>query len=178
VVATLWLIRDYEHRRAVQALEAQTYNGADAIRASAYPDLVNPFHWYGVVEAANFFALLPVEVDSSEPEVDPANRMQIRYKPEETPITLAAKSSYLGRVYLDWAKYPVTEAETLDGDRGYIVNFQDLRFVQLPNLFGRLRGERDNSPRPLGAGVRLNSNLQVVGDVYGSGVNRVTVPEP
>jgi inner membrane protein len=175
-VAMLWLIRDYEHRRAVQALEAQTYNGADPVRASAYPDLVNPFHWYGVIEATNFFALAPV--DSSGPEVDPANRMQIRYKPEETPITLAAKRSYLGRVYLDWAQYPVTETEILNGDRGYIVDFQDLRFVQMPNLFSRLRGGQDDAPRPLGAGVRLDSNLQVLGDVYGAGKNRVTVPEP
>ena len=33
------------------------------------------------------------------PEVDPEGRMQIRYKPEETPVTLAAKKTYLGRVY-------------------------------------------------------------------------------
>ena len=32
-----WGLRDYEHRRAVQALEARTYNGADPLRASAYP---------------------------------------------------------------------------------------------------------------------------------------------
>jgi inner membrane protein len=176
-IATVWLIRDYEHRRAVQALEAQTYQGADPVRASAYPDLVNPFHWYGVVETTNFFVLAPV--DSSGPEVDPANQMQIRYKPEETPITLAAKRSYLGRAYLDWAKYPITETEPLDsGERGYLVNFQDLRFVQLPGLFSLLRGERENGSRALGAGVRLDANLQVVGDVYGTGANRVTVPEP
>jgi inner membrane protein len=176
-IATVWLIRDYEHRHAVQALEAQTYQGVDPVRASAYPDLVNPFHWYGVVETTNFFVLAPV--DSSGPEVDPANQMQIRYKPEETPITLAAKRSYLGRAYLDWAKYPITETEPLDsGERGYLVNFQDLRFVQLPGLFSLLRGERENGSRALGAGVRLDANLQVVGDVYGTGANRVTVPEP
>jgi inner membrane protein len=178
-VATVWLIRDNEHHRAVEALEAQTYNGADPIQASAYPDLLNPFHWYGVVETANFFALAPVEVDSAGPEVDPANQMRIRYKPEETPITLAAKQSYLGRVYLDWAKYPVTETEALDsGQGGYIVNFQDLRFVQMPNLFSRLRGERGNVRSALGAGVRLDKNLRVVGDVYGVGAKQVTVPEP
>ncbi|MGA8859876.1 MAG: hypothetical protein WB506_07685, partial [Candidatus Sulfotelmatobacter sp.] len=78
-------------------------------------------------------------------------------------------------VYLDWAQYPITETEALDPpDGGYIVNFQDLRFVQLPSLLNRGGGPR----RPLGAGVQLDRNLRVVGDVYGSGKNRVVVPEP
>ncbi len=42
-VVTLWGVRDYEHRRAVNALQARSYEGADPIRTSAYPDIVNPF---------------------------------------------------------------------------------------------------------------------------------------
>jgi len=176
-VVLLWTVRDYEHRRAVNALQARTYNGADPTRASAYPDLADPFRWYGVVETADFFVLAPV--NSLGPEVDPEDKLQLRYKPEETPITLAAKRSYLGRVYLDWAQYPITQTETLDGrEQGYIVDFQDLRFVQLPSFFSRLRGGHDSASKPLGAGVRLDHNLNVVGDVYGSDDNRVTVPEP
>ncbi|MGA7169785.1 MAG: metal-dependent hydrolase, partial [Candidatus Sulfotelmatobacter sp.] len=41
-VVLLWTLRDFEHRRAVAALQARTYNGADPARASAYPDLDNP----------------------------------------------------------------------------------------------------------------------------------------
>jgi inner membrane protein len=176
-IVLLWLVRDFEHRRAINALQARTYNGADPIKASAYPALASPFHWYGVIETTNFFGLVPV--DSLSPEVDPENKLQIRYKPEETPITLAAKRSYLGRVYLDWAEYPITQTETLDsGQPGYIVDFQDLRYVQLPSLLSRMRGGRDEASRPLGAGVQLDGNLRVVGDVYGSGANRKTYPEP
>ncbi len=176
-VVGLWIVRDYEHRRAVNALDACTYNGAEPVSVGAYPDLWNPFQWYGVVETTNFFALAPV--DSTGPEVDPEGEMQIRYKPEETAITLAAKRSYLGRVYLSWARYPITQTETLDsGECGYIVDFQDLRFAQLPNLFNRVRGRREGESRPLGAGVRLDRDLHVIGDVYGSGDKRVTVPEP
>jgi len=172
-VILLWGLRDYEHRRAVSALGARTYQGAEPLRASAYPTMTNPFHWYGVVETPAFFALAPV--DSLGTEVDPEGRLEIRYKPEETPVTLAAKNSYLGRVYLDWAQYPITETETLDSpEAGYIVEFVDLRFVQLPSLLNR-RSERN---RALAAGVRLDKNLQVMGDVYGSGKKRVTVPEP
>ena len=172
-VVVLWGLRDYEHRRAVNALAARTYQNAEPLRVSAFPTMTNPFQWYGVVETSAFFALAPV--DSIAPEVDPEGRLEIRYKPEETPVTLAAKNSYLGRVYLDWAQYPITETETLDSpEAGYIVEFVDLRFVQLPSLLNR--GSEQN--RALAAGVRLDKNLQVVGDVYGSGKKRVTVPEP
>jgi inner membrane protein len=171
-VVLLWGVRDYEHRRAVNALAARTYGGDDPLRISAYPTWVNPFRWYGVVETPTLFALAPV--DSLRTEVDLEDKLDLRYKPEETPITLAAKRSYLGRVYLDWAQYPITQVETLDPpENGYIVHFQDLRFVRLPSLLGG--GDRG---RALGAGIQLDRNLHVLGDVYGSGANRVTVPEP
>jgi inner membrane protein len=172
-VVFMWGLRDFEHRRAVAALAARTYQEAEPLRVSAYPALADPFHWYGVVETSSFFVLAPV--NSSGPEVDPGGDLSIRYKPEETPITLAAKKSYLGRVYLDWAQYPVTATETLSSrENGYIVDFQDLRFVQLPSLFGNWRGTR----RALGAGVQLDKDLKVVGDVYGSGKAQKLYPEP
>jgi inner membrane protein len=172
-VALLWGWRDYEHRRAITALAARTYQGADPLRVSAYPTMTDPFQWYGVVETPAFFVLAPV--DSRRPEVDPEDHLDIRYKPEETPITLAAKKSYLGGIYLDWAQYPITETEELQPpESGYIVDFQDLRFVQLPSVLSPRRGPR----RALGAGVQLDKNLHVVGDVYGSGQQRTTVPEP
>jgi inner membrane protein len=172
-VVLLWGLRDYEHRRAVSALAARTYQDAEPLRVSAYPSLADPFHWYGVVETPGFFVLAPV--DSLDPQVDPEDKLEIRYKPEETPVTLAAKKSYLGRVYLDWAQYPIIETETPNPpEAGYIVNFQDLRFVQLPSLLSRRGGAR----RALGAGVQLDKNLHVVADIYGSGENQKAYPEP
>ena len=177
-IVLMWGVRDYEHRRAVNALAARTYNDADPVRVSAYPTWINPFHWYGVVETQAFFALAPV--NSLGPEVDPNGELAIRYKPEETPITLAAKKSYLGRIYLDWAQYPITETEALeDASRGYIVRFQDLRYVEIPSAFNRDRGRR-----VLGASVELDKNLHVVGDVRetqdrnGEVTKRVVEPEP
>jgi inner membrane protein len=149
-----WGVRDYGHRRAVNALNARMYEGADAIRASASPTWFNPFQWYGVMETQNFLAT--VLVDSSIPEVDPRGDMRIHYKPEETPVTLAAKRSYMGRVYLDWAKYPITETEKLESG-GYIVRFKDLRFEYLARS-GRT---------PLSAGVELDANLHVVREFIG-----------
>jgi inner membrane protein len=161
-VVALWGVRDYEHRRAVNALEARVYEGAEPMRASAYPSWINPFRWYGVVETQNFFATMLV--DSSVPDVDPEGQMRIRYKPEETPVTLAAKKSSLGRVYLDWAKYPITETEKIESPPGYIVRFTDLRY-DYPGRTGR---------SPLSAAVQLDRDLKVVREWFGS---RSQVPD-
>jgi inner membrane protein len=169
-IVLMWGLRDYEHRRAVQALEARTYNGVDPLRASAYPKWIDPFHWDGVVETPALFALAPV--DSLAPEVDPEGSMEIRYKPEETPVTLAAKNSYIGRVFLDWAQYPITETETLQPpEKGYIVLFQDLRYAGIPRSLTRGRGG-------LSKAVQLDQNLHVVGDVYEGKEGKIVVPEP
>jgi inner membrane protein len=89
--------------------------------------------------------------------------MQIRYKPEETPVTLAAKKTYPGRVYLSWAKYPVTETEELQSDpvdntrAAYAVRFRDLRY-DYPGSGAR---------GTLGAVVLLTRDLQVVDERFG-----------
>ena len=156
-VVAIWGVRDYEHRRAVNALEARSYESTDPIRASAFPSWGTPFRWAGVVETQNFFAM--TMVDSLATDVDPDGEMQILYKPEETPVTLAAKRSYLGRVYLDWAQYPITETEPIEsGDQGYVVRFKDLRF-QRP-------GKTTQSV--LTGTVELDRNLKVVKEYTGS----------
>jgi inner membrane protein len=175
-VFACWGLRDYEHRRAIAALQSRNYRGADAIRVSAYPYWVNPFRWYGVAETPAFFATM--DVDSLAPEVDPDAQMQIHYKPEETPVTLAAKRTYLGRVYLSWAQYPVTETQQLvnapaglgpasngpansgpadSGRAAYVVRFRDLRY----DSPGR------NARVTLGAMVFLTRDLQVVEERFG-----------
>lgn len=160
-ILLMYGVRDYEHRCAVAAMNALTYQNADPLRVSAYPTMINPFQWFGVAETRDFFALVPV--DSRIPEVDPAGEMQLRYKPEETPITLAAKRSYLGRAYLDWAAYPITETEALDNG-SYLVEFEDLRFWYSGRALPWLRR---SGGKPLSAGVELNHSLQVTGYVFG-----------
>ena len=165
-VVAVWAVRDYEHRRAVAALESRTYQQAEAVRVSAYPNWVNPFRWYGVAETPAFFAM--TEVNSWTTEVDPQGDMRIRYKPEESPATLAAKKSYLGRVYLDWAQYPITETEQVsDGQVAYVVRFRDLRYDS-PG-----RGTRTT----LGAVVLLDRNLRVVEERFGIRASNARLPQ-
>jgi len=153
-VLLVWGVRDYEHRRAIHALDARLYDGDDPVRVSAFPYWLNPFQWYGVVETPAFFATM--QVDSLGPDVDPEGHMRIQRKPEETPVTLAAKNSALGRVYLDWSQYPIVETEPTES--GYIVRFHDLRF----DYPGQARRA------VLGASVELDKNLKVVRENFGS----------
>ena len=151
VVALVIVVRDFEHRRAVSALKARTYRDEDPLRASAFPQPINPFSWNGVVETRDFFLLLPVDSDSGE--VDPENLAELRVKPEETAVTLAAKKSYLGQIYLDWAGYPLVTTERLEDSR-YQVRFEDLRFESMQGII------RSRTP-PLAGYAIVDSNLKV-----------------
>ncbi len=160
LMVALWGVRDYQHRRAVAALEARIYQGAEPIRVSAYPYYVNPFKWYGVVDTKKFYER--VLVDSLTPEVDAATGGETRYKPEETAAIQAAKETHMGRVYLDWAQYPMYEVEARGEGPGrtYVVRFYDVRFDYL--AMGRRRG------RTLGATVVLDQDLREVRERFGS----------
>ena len=154
-MALTWGVRDYEHRRALAAMDSLTYHGEDAIHRGASPYMINPFLWGGVVETQDFFETMPV--DSLSPEVDPKNEGQLHYKPPETPESLAAKKSYLGRVYLDWAKYPVAQVERPEAPQpGTVVYFSDLRFAYF----------RRRSRAPLGACVVLDPQLRVISEGF------------
>jgi inner membrane protein len=140
----------------VAALNSLTYNDKEPLRASAYPYPVTPFRWYGLVETEDEFHQFLV--NSRSGEVDREGRGRVWHKPEETEVSLAAKRSYLGRVYLDWAQYPYWEVEqTNDPGRAYIVRFFDLRYSY-----------PDQDRRPLRCHVELDRNLNVVAEVWGS----------
>lgn len=150
-VAAVIFVRDFEHRRAVAALNSRTYRDEEPLRASAFPRMLNPFAWNGVVETKDFFYMLPV--NSGTGEIDPQEQGVVRFKPEETPVTLAAKKSRLGRVYLDWADYPLVSVENMEGGR-HLVHFEDLRFESVEGLAQR-------ASSPLRAMVVLDPQLRV-----------------
>ncbi|HYX70696.1 MAG TPA: metal-dependent hydrolase [Terriglobales bacterium] len=157
-IVLIWTVRDYEHRKAVEVMRSIEYENALPLRASAYPYAVSPFRWYGVAETTNFFEM--VVVDSSKPDIDPQSKTRIRYKPEETPASLAAKQTYLGRVYLDWAQYPMTETEQRS-DGTYEVRFIDLRYTY---------PERGSALR---SAVILDKDLKELAERFGSHMQKV-----
>ncbi len=146
----VWGVRDYQHRRAVTAMNSFLYRGAAPLRVAAYPYMIDPFRWHGVVETSDFFETVPV--NSLAPDVDDS-RGQVFYKPPETDASRAAKSSYFGQVYLDWAVFPYVEVEKFQGETsGYLAEFKDLRYT-FPESRGR---------RTLGGYVVLNPELRVL----------------
>ncbi|HEY6348817.1 MAG TPA: metal-dependent hydrolase [Candidatus Angelobacter sp.] len=144
-------VRDFEHRRAVNILTSLTYRDEEPLRASAYPTLFNPFEWIGVVETRDFFTSGTANPRQGTFEAD--DRLPPHYKGEETAVTLAAKKSRLGGIYLDWAQYPVVEAERLPDEKGYKVRFVDWRFIRISS---------DRQSFPLAGYVILDSKLNVV----------------
>jgi inner membrane protein len=156
-VVLTWGIRDYEHRRAISALESRLYQDETPLRVSAYPHWGNPLSWYGVVETTKFYATM--NVDSSTPEADPESNLHVHFRPEPTPVTEAARNTALGRFYFSWARYPMTETETLTDPAGYRVRLFDLRFgdPQLRQMITRMGGRR-----PLSFEVDFDSQLHEV----------------
>lgn len=161
LVAMVWWVRDFNHRRAIALLESQRYEEQDPIKISASPYMLNPFKWLGVVETQNAFFTQPV--DTWKGEVDPQRTAVVRYKPEETPLTLAAKNSPLARVYLDWARHPYTEAIVPDKPGGdVVVRIRDLRY-DYPDLRLRLpSGDGSEDRTPLTMMVKLDAQLRVI----------------
>ena len=152
-VAGLYAVRDYEHRKAKNALEAQTFESSRPERVSIYPYPVRLTHWYAVVETRDSF--VSSDVNSISGRLDPAELLTIT-KPPETPATRAAKQSYFGRAYLAWAQYPLVTEEKAGTNT--IVHFRDLRF-DYPGMRGRIT---------LSGSVELDSNFHVVAERWGN----------
>lgn len=123
----LWGFRDYEHRRALAAMDSFLYRGAEPLRVAAYPYMINPFSWHGVVETRDFFESVPV--DSRKAQVDDEQGI-FYYKPPVTDALQAAKASYFGQVYLDWAVFPYARQEKVAGEsEAFLVDFVDIRYA-------------------------------------------------
>jgi inner membrane protein len=139
----LYAFRDHEHRHAVNALRMQQFQSAPPVRVSVYPYYWHLYKWYAVAETASSF--VSSDIDSRTGQM---NQSALEYfpKPPETPATLAAKQSYLGRTYLSWAQYPlVTETQS---EQNTVVHFRDLRY-DYPQMRGRIT---------LSCSVELNKN--------------------
>ena len=149
-VVLIWGVRDFQHRRALSALDSFLYQGAQPERVAAYPYMIDLFSWHGVVETSDLFETVPV--NSLTPEVKTEEEI-LYYKPPETNVTRAAKAAYFGQVYLDWAVFPYVRQQKLTEETGaFLVNFQDLRYTY-PSLRGR--------QTPLGGFVMLGPDLRV-----------------
>jgi inner membrane protein len=154
-VMTLWVERAYTARKIEHGLRQQTFNSEPPLRVSAYPywspapRWLIELRWSAVIETRSSY--VSARVNASTGALD---SLVVLTKPPETPAILAAKRSYVGRVYLDWARYPMV-TESSNGALSK-VTFWDLRFGY------------PHTPRTLlRASVTLDRDLRVVGEAMG-----------
>jgi inner membrane protein len=94
--------RSVLHTRATAVLESRQYQTAAPLSAIAMPDALNPLHWRGVVETANFFAEADVNLAG---EFDPT-RATIFHKPEPDPVLDIVRAAPVVQEFLRFSQVP------------------------------------------------------------------------
>ena len=135
-IALLYAVRNAEHAHAINLVRNSTVTNAPILRVSAQPEPINPFLWYVLIETPDYYQTATVHTRSDQIDTDSAEN--VIYKPPVTKSTLAAKRSWLGKVYLDWSKWPIIEDKGAIAPPDYkvdppdpnwhTVEFRDLRF--------------------------------------------------
>lgn len=118
--------RGLMHARAATQLESRLYDGASPLAVAAMPRSLNPFAWSGIVETADAYLSLDVDMFSN---VDPSHAIVLYKIPFNAAIRGALATEpfrffvYFAR-FPAWAEQPVL-LPTLHATR---VDLTDLRF--------------------------------------------------
>lgn len=134
----LGCLRWTQHAQALNLIDNTNVASEPITRRAAEPYPVNPFHWHGIIETADFYQT--AEINSWSGSIDSDPLRDVLYKPADTPAVEAAKSTPLGQVYLDWGTWAVVQDLGQDPVPGMdppqlgpnrvwtTVEFSDLRF--------------------------------------------------
>lgn len=134
IIAVWWGLRCVEHTQAVALARSGDWTRESLIRAAAQPHMLSPFAWHVILETPDYYQIAEVHTIGERVDTDDAD---VIYKPPVSPAVAAAKQSYLGKVYLDWSSWPLTEdrgpiqapgADFAPRPDWHTVEFQDLRF--------------------------------------------------
>jgi len=167
-VVLLYALRNAEHAHALVLVKGAGFNRDAITRIGVEPYPVNPFKWFSVAETASYYQTAVVNTRTDSVDTDSG---QMVFKPPVTAATAAAKQSWLGRTYLDWAGFPlVTDRgpaanQALPSGHGIeppepawtVVGFEDLRFAYSPVSFAAF----DRTHPPLSGSVYLGPGLEV-----------------
>lgn len=149
-VVIWWGIRNAEHLQALNLVQTGNFTTQPLLRAAAEPNMYSPFRWRVLMETRDYYQI--AEVDTLTGQVTTNDYSDLIYKPKPTPAVAVAKQTYLGKVYLDWSKWPLIEdrgpvrapgASFAPEPNWHTVEFQDLRFGYAPNRGDRLRAPHD-----------------------------------
>jgi inner membrane protein len=160
-VVLYWSLRNAEKGHAVELVQNSGVVADPITKIDAEPYPFNPFAWHVVAETKDYYQT--AEVHTRRDDVQAGD---ITYKPAVTPEVAAAKQSWLGRVYLDWAEFPLVTDVGNDPVAGqappepnwHTVEFDDMRFGY--SAFGE--GSSHNPGRnPLGGSVYIGPGNEV-----------------
>jgi inner membrane protein len=163
-----WSLRNAEHAHAISLVRASSVVSEPIVKIDAEPSIVDPFSWHVIAETHDFYQTVEVHTFHDQVEDRSPDESDIVYKPAVTPAVMAAKQSWMGRVYLDWSKFPVAtdlgndpvpyETAPTPQPGWHTIQFQDLRFA---NSALGLKGPRSSTP--LGAYVYVGPGNEVEG---------------
>jgi inner membrane protein len=152
-ILAIWGLRFVERQKALQLAQSADYNNATVLRVDANPNPINPFRWQTIAETPRTYQLGSANTLTNALTTN--TQADTFYKPPTTLATLAAKRSWLGRIYLDWSPYPLVTDTGLTPDNLTAVTFRDLRFFSDTTFLNR----RDN--QPLSGTVFINDDRRV-----------------
>jgi inner membrane protein len=163
-----WSLRNAEHAHAIALARSAGMVSEPITKISAEPSIIDPFAWHIVAETKDFYQMIEVHTLHDQVEDRSPDASDVVYKPQVTPAVMAAKQSFLGRVYLDWSMLPVTtdlgndpipyETAPLPQPSWHTVEFQDLRFANSSLGTSRARGGN-----PLGAYAYVGTGNEIEG---------------
>ncbi|MBT9332507.1 metal-dependent hydrolase [Paracidobacterium acidisoli] len=167
-VVIWWGIRNAEHAHAMEMVRNGDLTSEPVLRVAAEPHMADPFAWHALMETQDYYQTAEVGTLHNRVQTDAySNRI---YKPPVTAAVAAAKQSYLGRVYLDWSSWPLTQdmgdemapGVTEDPQPGWhTVEFRDLRFAD-----GGVRSsdtEKADRRAPLSAWTYVGAGNEIEG---------------
>ncbi|HVV74274.1 MAG TPA: metal-dependent hydrolase [Verrucomicrobiae bacterium] len=158
-IVALWGLRFFERQKAMDLMAQSGLQEAQVVRVTADPFPVNPFRWQAVMETPLLYQVARVDTLSGDVSSNP--QADVFYKPPSTLAALAAKRSWLGHVYLDWAQIPVVNDLGTTADGLTTVTFRDLRFIYGAPVFGRESTSLDGESTPLEGVVIVNGDRRV-----------------
>ncbi|MGA8100560.1 MAG: metal-dependent hydrolase [Candidatus Acidiferrales bacterium] len=130
--------RGWMHRRAEDLLFSRQYHGAAPVRAAAFPEIVTPLAWRGVVATDN--SLETLEVSFAPGSVFDPDRSIREYKPDPSPALDAAERTATAQLFLAYAQFPAASFQ--QADDGYRLVLRDLRYASdvhgLPHLIAEI----------------------------------------
>ncbi len=150
-ISFYWLLKDLSHRKALTELHQNSYTTGATLRVAAFPMLVNPFGWYGIIETETAYHKTAVGKWLSW-NGDPPEGRVVR-KPEQTHIIESASKGTYGRIFLDFARFPSYQIEP--SEQGYVVLVRDMRF----DLASRAR-------RRFLCSVSLDQQLRIISEDF------------